>query len=301
MKEEFKMFDLDISAYSVLKDYLQYNEYPCCDLAPANPVLWGKLYKTRYMILNQQLVFCRMEDEKLVQVTFPIGDGDKKVTFDMLREYFSQQGLPFSLYLVSEEQAKQIEDWYPGKYKVSYNRDYADYLYETETLAKLAGKKLHGKRNHINRFLENYPNYQYEVISEKNREECVALSNNWLQDASNEDMEEKIYENNIIEYALYHMDLLNLKGALIRVDGKAIAFTIGEELTKDTFVVHFEKAYADIQGAYTMINREFVQRELLGTYTYVNREEDLGIPGLRHAKTSYQPVRLIEKGIVSEV
>jgi hypothetical protein len=92
-----------------------------------------------------------------------------------------------------------------------------------------------------------------------------------------------------------------MTGALIRVQGKVIAFTMGEPVTADTFVVHFEKAYADIQGSYAIINREFVKRELLGHYTYVNREEDMGIPGLRHAKTSYQPVRLIEKGLVTEI
>mgnify|MGYP000293777689 CR=1 FL=1 len=60
-------------------------------------------------------------------------------------------------------------------------------------------------------------------------------------------------------------------------------FTVGEELCKDTFVVHIEKAFADVQGAYPMINQQFVEHECMD-YTYVNREDDAGEEGLRKAK-----------------
>ena len=106
------------------------------------------------------------------------------------------------------------------------------------------------------------------------------------------------YETNALSFALENRKKLGLNGALIRIEGKVVAFTLGEPLKDDTYVVHFEKAYADIQGAYPMINREFVRRDLRG-YKYINREEDMGIPGLRHAKTTYQPIRLIDKGTVT--
>ena len=63
-------------------------------------------------------------------------------------------------------------------------------------------------------------------------------------------------------------------------------------------VVHIEKAYADVQGAYTIINQQFLTHEA-SQYQYVNREEDMGDPGLRQAKESYRPVFLVEKGCVS--
>lgn len=71
--------------------------------------------------------------------------------------------------------------------------------------------------------------------------------------------------------------MFGMIGGLIRAEGKVVAFTLGERLTEDTFDVHFEKAYADVQGAYAMINREFVRREL-SDYTYINREEDMEFP-----------------------
>ena len=81
---------------------------------------------------------------------------------------------------------------------------------------------------------------------------------------------------------------LNLIGGLLRVGDEIVAFTIGEAVNDDTFVVHIEKAYADIEGAYTMINQQFVQRNC-NDVEYVNREEDLGLEGLRKAKKSYYP------------
>jgi hypothetical protein len=99
--------------------------------------------------------------------------------------------------------------------------------------------------------------------------------------------------------ALAHLEELELKGGLIRLDGEVIAFTLGEPICEDTFVVHIEKAFADIQGAYPMINQQFVEHEC-SDYQYINREEDTGAEGLRKAKLSYRPVFLVEKGKVKE-
>ena len=80
---------------------------------------------------------------------------------------------------------------------------------------------------------------------------------------------------------------------------KVVAFTLGEEVSDDTFVVHIEKAFAEIQGAYPMINQQFVEHECM-KYKYINREEDTGAEGLRKAKLSYRPVFLVEKGTVTK-
>ena len=109
--------------------------------------------------------------------------------------------------------------------------------------------------------------------------------------------EGKLYEETIIKKALMNRKKLGLQGALIRLGGEVVAFTLGEYLTDKVFVVHFEKAEADIQGAYAIINRDFVKNELTD-YEYINREEDLGIEGLRKAKLSYHPDIILEKGTV---
>ena len=103
----------------------------------------------------------------------------------------------------------------------------------------------------------------------------------------------------MIKNSFRYFEQLKLVGGILRVDGKVVAFTIGEAVNEDVFVVHIEKAYAEINGAYPAINQEFVKHEA-SQYRYINREEDLGMEGLRKAKMSYRPVILLERYLVTE-
>ena len=91
---------------------------------------------------------------------------------------------------------------------------------------------------------------------------------------------------------------LDLTGGVLRVNGNVVAFALGEPACEDTFVVHIEKAYSEVEGAYTMINQLFVEHACKG-YQYVNREDDAGVEGLRKAKLSYKPALLLKKGIAT--
>ncbi len=287
----------ELKDIEILKKYLKHNKYRGCEFSAANTVLWSSYYNTCYTIVEDMLLFCRAEDGKPVSFTFPIGEKNHKRAFDAVIKYFEDNDLPFLMHCISEDMYKLINEWYPDEFEIEYNRDYADYIYTVDKLANLKGKHLHGKRNHINRFLENYPDYEFVMIDKDNEEECIKIASDWNKEKNSDNDEEAQYEVNALRYAIRHMDELGLFGALIRVEGKAVAFTLADEITEDTADVHFEKAYADIQGAYAMINREFV-RNCLGKYKYVNREEDLGIPGLRKAKLSYKPDILYEKGLL---
>ena len=89
--------------------------------------------------------------------------------------------------------------------------------------------------------------------------------------------------------ALHNFDYLNPRGGLAPAGQRGrVAFTFGCKATPDMFVVQIEKADHTIQGAYQMINQQFVQRNC-NDVEYVNREEDLGLEGLRKAKKSYYP------------
>ena len=101
-------------------------------------------------------------------------------------------------------------------------------------------------------------------------------------------------ESCAVEMGLRHFEALRLEGALLRVAGKVVAFTIGEPLNSDTYIVHVEKAFPQFRGAYQMINREFI-RHNAASFTYVNREDDAGDDGLRTAKNSYHPAFMEEK------
>ena len=133
----------------------------------------------------------------------------------------------------------------------------------------------------------------------KNLEECFQMALKWRNENGCNDDDEKNAEMCVTLNALRLFEELELTGGLLRAGGKIVAFTIGEPICSDTFVVHIEKAFAEVPGAYPMINQQFAEHACAG-YQYINREEDTGSEGLRKAKLSYRPVFMVEKGMVTE-
>ena len=287
-----------------IKESMKNNTKMCCEMSPANTVLWARYYKTEITFWKETLIFRSLGEDGIYSYSCDLQDsGRAKEVFDQMNQFAREQEQPFRMHCVMKQEFDMIEEWYPGKYQIRTDRDYCDYIYLQERLATLAGSKLHGKRNHIHRFEERYPDWKYEAITDANEQECAGMAMHWcmVNCMGEEDQIEydKIDESRLVVYAIRHRKQLGMIGGAIRANGKIVAITLGERLTDDTFVVHFEKAYADIQGAYPIINREFVRHELKA-YQYVNREEDLGEEGLRKAKLSYRPEILLEKGCVIE-
>lgn len=269
-----------------------------CERTFANVYLWSRHYHVKYAIVEDALVF--MDDEFELAYAYPAGEPEAvKQALDRLMNYSKEKGYPFKLYNVTEENFEQLESFYPGRFTVEYDRDEADYVYEQEKLATLAGKKLHGKRNHINKFKSLYEDWDYESLSDANVEECFQMALKWRNQNGCEEDAGKNAEMCVTLNALRLYQELGLQGGLIRVNGEVVAFCIGEPVCEDTFVVHVEKAFSDVEGAYPMINQQFVQHVCMD-YRYVNREEDTGAEGLRKAKLSYRPVFLVDKGVVTE-
>lgn len=279
-----------------------FRQYPSrsCERTFVNVFLWCRFYHVEFAIVEDTLVF-KNEDEGL-SYAYPAGEPEQvKKALELLMQYSKEQGVPFVLYNVTPNHFAQLNEWYPDRFQITYDEDYADYVYESEKLATLSGKKLHAKRNHINKFKAMYDGrWSYESISKENIEDCFQMALKWRNENGCEEDEEKNSEICVTLNSLRLFEELELSGGVLKIDGEIVAFTIGEPVCEDTFVVHIEKAFADIQGAYPMINQQFVEHECMD-YQYINREEDTGAEGLRKAKQSYRPVFMVEKGIVKEL
>lgn len=294
---EFKRPELEDK--EIITSYFDKAPSRSCERTFVNVYLWSRHYKVKYAVIEDALVFCS-EDEDEIAFSYPAGEAaDVKKALEFLMAYCKERECPFILYNVTPTMFAQLEGWYPDRFTVEYNRDYADYVYESEKLATLAGKKLHAKRNHINKFKSLYENWTYEELNEDNVEDCFQMALKWRNQNGCEEDAEKNAEMCVTLNSLRLYKELDLKGGVLKIDGNIVAFTVGEPLCDDTFVVHIEKAFPDVEGAYPMINQQFVQHECTD-YQYVNREEDTGAEGLRKAKLSYRPAFLEEKGVVRE-
>lgn len=256
--------------------------------------LWSAFYDSEYAIINDMMI-CKDYNEGF-SFSFPIGKGDPKPVIDQTLAYCEEQGIPFVMHGVTKDIEQKMIQMYGDVFDVVYDRDEADYVYLSEKLISLSGKKLHGKRNHINRFNANHT-WSYEPITDENALECLTMLMQWKTDNCESDDQDMRNEVCAAKNAIMYHKELGFQGGLIRCEGEIIAFSLGEPLNEDTYVVHFEKAFSHIQGAYPIINQQFVLH-VAKDYKYINREEDCGEDGLRQAKLSYRPEMMIEKAIL---
>ncbi len=274
---------------------LQTQNYRASDLCFTNLYAWGKKFNTQFAVKDDWL-FIRFKDNNgRNSYLKPIGTGDIKEGIEIILEDHKQFDTVFQIRGMTKQMVDEVEKAFPDKFDFTLNRSVSDYIYTTEKLIELKGKKLQSKRNHINRFKrENEWKYKSLTNNPELVDECKIMLDKWMAMNIEEKDPSLIYDDFATTIMLENFDYLNLRGGLICVDNEIVAFSIGEPLTEDTIVVHVEKAFTSIHGAYTIINQKFAAHETEG-YTYINREEDMGVENLRRAKLSYQPDILLEK------
>lgn len=268
-----------------MKEKLKESRPLCCEFSAGNLMGWSQYYDGRIGDVENCLVVRLYKEDAFC---FPKGNDYINALDFIVKEY------DFPRFSFLEAREKEIlEAIFPGKYEFVSERDSFDYVYLQEKLASLRGKKYHAKRNHISYFEKNF-NWTFEELSRENIDDCIAMNEKWYSLNVEKDREGIEVEREVLRLNFAHFEEIGGVGGVLRIDGEVIAFTFGERLNENTFVIHFEKAYSDIRGAYPMINNLFASR-LLNQYEYINREDDVGSEGLRSAKLSYHPEFLVEK------
>lgn len=285
---EFKPFRIEDKAR--IDSYFVVHHYEQIDCTFNTLFLWQDAYQTSWAE-QDGILFVRAGTGKDTFFMPPFAKEEENFVHGLalIHEEYDKLGLPFRLKSASSWVTEQIERLVPGKYDFIEDRDNEEYIYRTEDMIRLPGKKLRMKKNHLNGFLRQYADYQYEAITKENLEDAKAGIHDWF--LRHGDIEE---EEQAIKRCFDHWDALGVKGAVIRIYGKVEAFTNGDSINKKMAHIIFEKANPEIRGLYQAINRDFLMHEFAET-EFVNREEDLGLPGLREAKMGYHPDHLTEK------
>ena len=291
---DFKVFGMDDK--TLFESFTLCHGYHNIEASFTNNFIWRKAWNIQitsddnamYMLLNNG------KDCPYMLTPF-LRDCDKSIRpqLDKCEQYLHDRfGVPLLLKGITADVKKKIACDCPGEYAFIERREYFDYVYLTENLCTLKGKKYSSKRNHINGLLKAHDT-EYRRYTPEDYDACVSLQERWAENKG-EALDDYAVERIVIEQALSNIDKLNLRCGLLFVDGTLEAFSIGEKLVEDMVIIHIEKANPDIRGTFALINREFVRNEWCDV-KYVNREEDLGIAGLRKAKLSYYPDHMIEK------
>jgi hypothetical protein len=281
----------EISDKQWVDELLFNSKIQSCDFCFGNIFIWAKIYNTQIARLGNALI-CRYFIDNEYSYSFVPGAESIELIVNEMLEDAQKHNQSLKIYGLTKSEKQLLEEKMKDAFQFTEMRDFFDYVYNTEDLINLSGRKYHQKRNHISYFKNNH-SWQYETITDDNIEECRAFNRQWERHNGNKSPDELLNENLAIQTALDNFDALSFVGGLLRVDGKIEAYTLGEPLNDEMFCTHIEKANADMRGAYAMINQQFAEHEL-SSYKFVNREEDTGSEGLRQAKMTYHPAFLVE-------
>ncbi|MCX8129280.1 MAG: phosphatidylglycerol lysyltransferase domain-containing protein [Clostridia bacterium] len=295
--EMINFSEITIEDKALFDKYLRPHNPQVSEMTFTNFFMWRNFYKFRYAEINGLLCVIAVPEGKNPFCFVPFGKPEKAVfteVFLKLKTYFQINGWKLRFERMDEIQSGYFREYlgFTDEYIVK-DTDNSDYVYFAENLINLRGKKFDGKRNHINKFKKMY-NYEYVMLSSENTGECSKIMDKWCLERSCEEHKDFYCEKKANMELLNNFTALSCKGALIKVNGEFEAFTVGEMLNEDTAVIHIEKANGSINGLYTFINQQFCEREWREA-AFINREQDLGIEGLRKAKLSYHPAKMINK------
>lgn len=285
-------------ALSLIKPYYEQYRLEASEVNLTNLFMWRHKYQFHYLIVEGFLWICNKKNASTFYFSQPIGDySDPQAVVQSvitLKAWLLEQGSPLVikksdrvfLHLIqaSELTAEVIEE-----------RDAFDYIYTFEDLKALPGNLYHKKKNHISKFMRSVAECDYLPLNDTTIEDLRNNFSEWFDLYAREGLEEGLaQERQAIEEMLSVYGQLPFSGAMILIDGKVEAYTLGEQLNDDTLLIHIEKANPNLPGLYPYINQQFLMHQT-HPYQWVNREQDLGLEGLRKAKLSYHPAYFVEK------
>jgi hypothetical protein len=248
------------------------------ELSFSNIYLFREIHHYKISAVDREVIIISGRDGNETFFMAPFGVPVNSLLGELLGKHDSMKA-------VTEGQARELEQ---QGFRVSEDRDNFDYLYLTEELAGLQGRKFHRKKNLVNAFMRNH-RYEGRPLLDEHIPEALQVLEKWREGRDDP------ADYNAAREALERCEELVLCGGIYYADGEPAAYSLGEEIAGgEMFVIHFEKALSRFKGLYQFVNMSFAAI-LPEKYRYINREQDLGNEGLRQAKLSYQPAGFVKK------
>jgi uncharacterized protein len=284
---------IEISDREFIQERLWAYQPETSELNFTNLFIWRHHYGLRWATLDDWLLVIGDNAEHGVAALTPAGPSPRRDVTHTLLTWMRENGHTGASRIDRADRKLADELGTDAVFDIHPVRDHFDYVYHTNDLIELAGKGYRAKRNHLNYFSRSY-HTTYDGMEESHIGDCLNLADEWCEaHRCKEDLNLES-EWGATREALLNFTALGMEGGVIRIGGKVEAFTLGELLNEETAVVHIEKANTNIRGLYAVINQQFCEKRW-GNVPSINREQDLGEPGLRKAKLSYNPYRLVEK------
>ena len=283
---------LDLKHKELYKKYTA-KQYRNSEASFTNMYIWRKSIGAHVAVVSDMLVLKVFIGGKY-RFVMPLGNRvNTAACVKELYNYCKSENIVLEIIGADSQFVNIIDEGTDYQFVSEDMRNARDYVYLSEKLSALSGKKLHSKKNHVNKFKSSY-NYRFVEIAPEHYGQCVEKTRQWMDIKYDGQTDKYSTELDTVKTLFDNYEYFELFGGCIYVDDELVAYTVGEGLSDDTALIHVEKADTDYQGSFAIINNEFATF-LKDRFVYLNREEDMGLEGLRKAKESYKPEFLTEK------
>lgn len=284
---EFKSITLDVR--ELFQQYFRMHPRRHCEFNFNTLFCWDPIVNYRYTIENDLLLLYSARYELMYM---PLGGSILPEDLVHIFQNLQRQGKKGIILLLDRDYADQHPQL-ASHFVLESDRNNADYIYESIDLVELKGRKLHKKKNLLSQFTNTYSPYYVELIIQPSFEICQGLAERWWRNKETLD-DPAESERSAIRRCLHYFTQLDVKGLTIRCGDTLVACSIFSQQSEDTYCIHFEKFDLEYKGSAQVINWETARYIHSLGIRYIDREQDMGNEGLRQAKLSYQPCRLLE-------
>jgi len=210
-----------------------------------------------------------------------------------------QDGLEPTLKLIPEINVDSKLKTLRKTYEVTEDPDNFDYICSTEGLGALSGGTYRSQKNMVNKLLKTTPRISTHFIESiaQHQDSIMELFNRWLLWKNRDHFEDHETERQAILKAIKYSETFDLLNLLVYEDSKLIGFFI-TDIDNGRATTSFTKADPAYPGLSTYLFHITARELFKKGFNEMNLEQDLGIPGLRQAKRSWNPVGYLKKYII---
>ena len=283
---DFKPLEIDDRGW--ISRHLKQIPRKICELTAGNLFIWLDFDRPQITCINKDICVLISPPNEPPYFLEPLGRNQIIETVETCLKHAGR---------ISRASEEFISLLPADSFRLTPLRSQFDYLYLTQDLAQLKGRRFDGKRNHLKRFRRRVPDYAFVPLSPGHKKPALELFEKWFKVREESKYFPKLAhtaQKNAIVSAFDNFDKIKLFGSALLVEKELRGFTLGSFLNPETASVHFLYGDPDWPGISQAILWEACNKTYCN-FKYVDLEQDLGIPGLRISKLSYHPIRLEKK------
>lgn len=180
-----------------------------------------------------------------------------------------------------------------------------DYIYDINTFLTMGSPKFHEKRKQCKSFEKSHPHIvmELDITHPLIKDQIIDLCHDWVKIKIDKGGAEH-FQNEFLSLLRYLNGVSRKDHVTIGVfaHNRLIAVSISENTVNKYNICHFQKIIPTLyKGLNVYLARAVAKILAAKGIKYINWEQDLGIPGLRESKESYQPCTFLKKYSLSTV